>query len=41
MGVAVAILVSVIDLRGAIGFSSCAVLVYYAIAHADAWTFDP
>ncbi len=38
VGVAVAILVSVVDLRGAIGFSSFAVLVYYAIANASAWT---
>lgn len=38
VGVVVAILVSVVDLRGAIGFSSFAVLVYYAIANAAAWT---
>lgn len=38
VGVAVAVLVSVVDLRGAIGFSSFAVLVYYAIANASAWT---
>ncbi|WP_156753550.1 APC family permease [Actinokineospora pegani] len=38
VGVAVAVLVSVVDLRGAIGFSSFAVLVYYAIANAAAWT---
>lgn len=38
VGVAVAILVSVVDLRGAIGFSSFAVLVYYAVANASAWT---
>jgi APA family basic amino acid/polyamine antiporter len=29
------------DLRGAIGFSSFAVLVYYAIANAAAWTLPP
>ena len=28
------------DVRGAIGFSSFAVLVYYAIANASAWTLD-
>ncbi|SFB45770.1 amino acid/polyamine/organocation transporter, APC superfamily [Amycolatopsis marina] len=38
VGVAVAVLVSVADLRGAIGFSSFAVLVYYAIANASAFT---
>jgi APA family basic amino acid/polyamine antiporter len=29
------------DVRGAIGFSSLAVLVYYAIANASAWTLEP
>ena len=38
VGVTVAALASVVDLRGAIGFSSFAVLVYYAIANASAWT---
>lgn len=38
VGVAVAGLVVVADLRGAIGFSSFAVLSYYAIANAAAWT---
>ncbi|ACU38471.1 APC family permease [Actinosynnema mirum] len=38
VGVVVAVLVSTVDLRGAIGFSSFAVLVYYAIANASAWT---
>ena len=38
VGVAVAALVSVADLRGAIGFSAFAVLVYYAIANASALT---
>lgn len=38
VGVAVAVLVSFVDLRGAIGFSSFAVLVYYAVANASAWT---
>lgn len=37
-GVLVITLVLVIDLRDAIGFSSFAVLVYYAIANAAAWT---
>lgn len=38
VGVAVAVLVSLVDLRGAIGFSSFAVLAYYAVANASAWT---
>ncbi|SEQ81900.1 amino acid/polyamine/organocation transporter, APC superfamily [Lentzea xinjiangensis] len=38
VGIAVAVLVSVVDLRGAIGFSSFAVLAYYAVANASAWT---
>ncbi|WP_020671831.1 APC family permease [Amycolatopsis nigrescens] len=38
VGVTVAILVSVADLRAVIGFSSFAVLVYYAIANASALT---
>jgi APA family basic amino acid/polyamine antiporter len=38
VGIAVAALVSVADLREAIGFSSFAVLVYYAIANASALT---
>jgi APA family basic amino acid/polyamine antiporter len=38
VGAAVALVVTVADLRGAIGFSSCTVLVYYAIANASAWT---
>ncbi|MDQ3312070.1 MAG: amino acid permease, partial [Actinomycetota bacterium] len=37
-GAAVAVLVLVADLRNAIGFSSFAVLTYYAIANAAAWT---
>ncbi|PWK89535.1 amino acid/polyamine/organocation transporter (APC superfamily) [Lentzea atacamensis] len=41
VGVAVAILVSVVDLRGAIGFSSFAVLAYYAVANASALTLTP
>lgn len=31
-------IVAVADVRGAIGFSSTCVLVYYAIANASAWT---
>jgi len=38
VGVLVAALVAVTDLRHAIGFSSFCVLVYYAIANASAWT---
>lgn len=38
VGVAVAGLVAAVDLRGAIGFSSFAVLTYYAIANASALT---
>jgi APA family basic amino acid/polyamine antiporter len=38
VGVVVAVLVSVVDLRSAIGFSSFAVLVYYAVANASALT---
>jgi APA family basic amino acid/polyamine antiporter len=38
VGVAVAALVFAVDLRGAIGFSSFGVLVYYAVANASALT---
>lgn len=38
VGVVVAVLAATVDLRGAIGFSSFAVLMYYAIANAAAWT---
>jgi APA family basic amino acid/polyamine antiporter len=41
VGGAVVALVAVADLRGAIGFSSFAVLTYYAIANASAWTLPP
>ncbi len=37
IGVAVVVLVLFFDLRGAIGFSSCGVLVYYAVANAAAF----
>jgi APA family basic amino acid/polyamine antiporter len=38
VGGIVAVVAAVVDLRGAIGFSSFAVLLYYAIANASAWT---
>jgi APA family basic amino acid/polyamine antiporter len=38
LGLVVAVLVATVDLRGAIGFSSFAVLTYYAIANASALT---
>jgi APA family basic amino acid/polyamine antiporter len=38
VGAVVALLAATTDVRGAIGFSSFAVLVYYAIANASAWT---
>ncbi|OBK35483.1 transporter [Mycobacterium sp. 1245111.1] len=38
VGVVVAVLAGTADVRGAIGFSSFAVLLYYAIANASAWT---
>jgi len=38
VGAVVAVLAATIDLRGAIGFSSFAVLTYYAIANVSAWT---
>lgn len=38
IGVVVAVLTATADLRGAIGFSSFAVLTYYAVANASAWT---
>ncbi|SDJ84854.1 basic amino acid/polyamine antiporter, APA family [Nonomuraea maritima] len=41
IGAVVAILAGTADLRGAIGFSSFGVLVYYAIANACAWTLTP
>ncbi|MFF2844871.1 APC family permease [Streptomyces sp. NPDC058001] len=40
VGVVVAVLAATVDVRGAIGFSSFGVLVYYAIANASAWTLD-
>jgi APA family basic amino acid/polyamine antiporter len=38
VGIVVAVLAGTADVRSAIGFSSFAVLVYYAIANASAWT---
>ncbi|EHR62121.1 APC family permease [Saccharomonospora cyanea] len=38
VGAVVAALAATADLRGVIGFSSFAVLVYYAVANASAWT---
>lgn len=38
VGLVVALIAATADIRGAIGFSSFAVLVYYAIANASAWT---
>ncbi|WP_432520797.1 APC family permease [Kineococcus sp. SYSU DK006] len=38
VGAVVAVLVTTVDLRDAIGFSSFGVLVYYAVANASAWT---
>jgi APA family basic amino acid/polyamine antiporter len=38
VGLVVVLLTATADVRGAIGFSSFAVLVYYAIANASAWT---
>jgi APA family basic amino acid/polyamine antiporter len=40
VGVVVAVIGAVVDVRGAIGFSSFAVLLYYALANASAWTLD-
>jgi basic amino acid/polyamine antiporter, APA family len=41
VGVVVATVAALVDVRGAIGFSSFAVLLYYAIANASAWTLEP
>ena len=38
VGVVVAVVAALVDVRGAIGFSSFAVLLYYAITNASAWT---
>ncbi|WP_380791041.1 APC family permease [Streptomyces albidoflavus] len=41
VGAVVAVAAATVDLRGAIGFSSFGVLVYYAVANASAWTLTP
>ncbi|MFE9171880.1 APC family permease [Streptomyces kebangsaanensis] len=41
VGAVVAVLAATVDVRGAIGFSSFAVLVYYAVANASALTLTP
>lgn len=41
IGLVVAVLAATADLRGAIGFSSFAVLIYYAVANASAFTLRP
>ena len=41
VGTLVAVVAAVADVRAAIGFSSFAVLLYYAIANASAWTLSP
>jgi basic amino acid/polyamine antiporter, APA family len=41
VGLVVALLAATADVRGAIGFSSFGVLVYYAVANASAWTLGP
>lgn len=38
VGLVVLVVVLLVDLRGAIGFSSFGVLTYYAVANASAWT---
>ncbi|NYV75848.1 amino acid permease, partial [Streptomyces sp. UH6] len=40
VGAVVAVVAATVDLRGAIGFSSFGVLLYYAIANASAWTLN-
>ena len=40
VGAVVAVVAAVADVRAAIGFSSFAVLVYYGIANASAWTLS-
>ena len=41
IGAVVAVVAATADLRGAIGFSSFAVLIYYAVANASAFTLGP
>ncbi|MFE0176232.1 APC family permease [Streptomyces sp. NPDC059002] len=40
VGLVVAVAAATVDVRGAIGFSSFGVLVYYAVANASAWTLS-
>ncbi|HEY8984625.1 MAG TPA: APC family permease [Streptomyces sp.] len=40
VGAVVAVLAATLDVRGAIGFSSFGVLMYYAVANASAWTLS-
>jgi APA family basic amino acid/polyamine antiporter len=40
-GALIVLLVTLTDLRGAIGFSSFCILTYYAIANVSAWTLPP
>ncbi|WP_328409987.1 APC family permease [Streptomyces violaceus] len=41
VGAVVVVFAATADVRGAIGFSSFGVLVYYAVANASAWTLTP
>lgn len=41
VGAVVAVVAATADVRGAIGFSSFGVLVYYGVANASAWTLSP
>jgi basic amino acid/polyamine antiporter, APA family len=41
VGLIIATIASIADIRSAIGFSSFAVLTYYAITNAAAWTLEP
>ncbi|MEU6576042.1 APC family permease [Streptomyces sp. NPDC046805] len=41
VGAVVAVAAALVDVRGAIGFSSFGVLLYYAVANASAWTLRP
>ncbi|MFE6159504.1 APC family permease [Streptomyces sp. NPDC056486] len=41
VGAVVAVVAATADVRGAIGFSSFGVLLYYAIANVSAWTLTP
>ncbi|WP_242910656.1 APC family permease [Actinomadura terrae] len=41
VGAVVAVVAATGDVRGAIGFSSFGVLLYYAVANASAWTLAP